>query len=736
MLQAEPRRRLFLSLFYANLLWFQVSYSQRSLGTFGPCVDLPLPYTPVGLTFSGPLRQPGAEITVASESPASLHFYAISDSGRIVKTGSAVLSLPCHELATADLDGDGWSEFVGLSPEGENILVLNRRGTASTEQSIPLGIHAQRFLLADIDNDGKKDILLYGKSAAGVTVLRGSGGGSFVQGPVLFQEVSASGLAVIDLNGDGIADVFLLNWLSNQLVVFFGISRGVFSEQVTVGLEAEPADLAITEVGRRRLVKIAVTLPEQKTITVFSGNAAGEFTPSASIQCPGMPTSVAFARLNADPIPDLIASTDKGIMTALGTSATEYALPVAYGVGFPGRLWKVTDLDGDKQADLMLIDQTSRRLVAVGNAESRSKVLWPEEYAVGVTPHGVCLTDVNGDGRSDIVVANSGSSSISVLLNRGNGTMSGQISYSVPEFPALVQTISGMDPPGGTVVTSHPRLDKIAVVRLNRENMPGGFTVIQAGNQPHVLYAAGNPSMGSLKILVRHSSARSVSFSLFEQISIRQFLEKSFRTEFPHKIRFLSSGDLRGTGNTDIVFATTDRSAGQVTVSAAPGTDVSSYKGFKTLFTIPDSLNAARFILCTERDDIGASDVLLGMGPPRNALAIAFRGERGDAGRPLTWVEGIHAAREESVIFRDLDGDGLRDLLVLDAERGEVLALYGLEGGQFTPPIVLCRARSGSAMAVKALGVEGALDLVLTDAERGTVSMHHAPFRNRQNGNR
>jgi hypothetical protein len=733
-LQPEPRCRFFLSLFYANLLWFQISYSQRSPGTLGPSIDVPLPYAPVGLTMSGPPRHPRPEIAVISEDPPSLHFYTVSDTGTIVEIGSAGLMHPCREIVSADLDGDGENEIVGLGRDGESVHIYKRHGTSVTETSVPVANRAQRLLIADIDNDGRKDLLVFGKSTAGVAVLRGVRAGLFVQGPVLFQEISASGLAVLDLNGDGIADVLLSNWLSNQLVVFFGISRGVFSEQVTVALEGEPADLAVSEVGRRRLFKIAVALPQQKKITVFDGNAAGEFVLNASIGCPSAPTAVSFAHLNADRIPDLVASTDKGMVSVLATTTKEYSTPVVYGIGTPGRLWNVADLDGDRLPDLVLIDQSQRRLVVAGNSESHSKVLWPEEYAVGNSPHGVCLADVNGDGLADIVVANSGSASLSVLLNRGNGKMSGQWSYTVPEFPALVRTIAGMNPPGGTVVTSHPRADKIAVVRLDQEKTRGGFTVIQAGSQPYILHAAGNPAMGALKILVRHTGARSVSFSLFEQISNRQYLEKSFRTDFPNRIRYLSSGDLRGSGNTDLVFVTVGRSAGQVTVATAPENESFSYKGFRTLFAVADTVNATRFVLCSEGDAVHGPDVILGLGPPLNALAIGSSGVRGDSGWQVTTVEGIRAAGEESVILRDLDGDGRRDLLVLDSEKGEVLVLYGLGSGQFSAPRLVCPAGPVSSMAVSALHAEGVFDLVLTNAEKGTVSVHRAPFRHLQDG--
>ncbi len=44
------------------------------------------------------------------------------------------------------------------------------------------------------------------------------------------------------------------------------------------------------------------------------------------------------------------------------------------------------------------------------------------EYAVGSGPYSVAAGDLNGDGRLDLVVANSLANSVSVLLGNGDGT--------------------------------------------------------------------------------------------------------------------------------------------------------------------------------------------------------------------------------------------------------------------------------------------------------------------------
>jgi hypothetical protein len=57
-------------------------------------------------------------------------------------------------------------------------------------------------------------------------------------------------------------------------------------------------------------------------------------------------------------------------------------------------------------------------LLGNGNGTFQSAV----NFAVGFDPSSVAVADVNGDGRPDLVVANTGSYTVSVLLGNGNGT--------------------------------------------------------------------------------------------------------------------------------------------------------------------------------------------------------------------------------------------------------------------------------------------------------------------------
>jgi hypothetical protein len=116
-------------------------------------------------------------------------------------------------VAVADVNGDGkpdmvvsnfWSSTVG-------VLLGNGDGTFQTAVTFTPGVQNSAIAIADVNGDGKPDLIV-GIWSGGVGVLLGNGDGTF-QPIVTYGSggVQVSDVAVADLNRDGKLDLIVAN---------------------------------------------------------------------------------------------------------------------------------------------------------------------------------------------------------------------------------------------------------------------------------------------------------------------------------------------------------------------------------------------------------------------------------------------------------------------------------------------------------------------------------------------
>ncbi len=717
-----------ISLLCAHLLWQDPAQSQLNVGPFGAFTDLPLRIPPSGLAVS-PRLKGFAEVFISTLQPPALMTYSLTDSATIAELKRWDLPAGIWLSPHIVVERGGTKRLAGLTEDRSEVLVLGLSNQKQSVTVIKLAEKPERILLTDIDNDRVTDLLAFGKTVSGVTAFRGLRNGRFEPGMLLFPNVSASDVAVTDLNGDGIADVFLLNWLANSLEVYFGISRGIFSEQVEIPLGSEPADLTIEGPSRRRIIRVAVTLPSTDRVAVVTGNGAGEFSPPVFVRFPASPNGVALRAINSDLAPDLITSTADGVLTAFGLQNRGFGSPTATGVIPATTLWNVSDIDGNGKADLLFYSATGRRLIIASNVEGGGKVRWPSSYLVGTGPRGVVITDLNRDGRGDIVVANSQSASISVLPGMGDSRFGGQRVSPVSEDPENLLPFGEASASSGIVI-SHARAGKISVVRFKPDGFTAGYIAIPTAPDPYALRVTGSGSEGGLRILVRNKRAASsaVSFSLFEQIGGSTFLERSYQTGFPATIRSLTVGNFTGNNGDDILFLTHGKESARTYVAVAPGGGTFSYSRFDTLFSYQDSATATRFVAAEDLNGDGVDDVILSRGGDSPAIGIARSTGNGQFDRDVRWIQGLRVPGRSMLNVLDADGDGLKDIVLFDELGQSILMLAGRGDGQMSAPRRICTVPGAGGFAVGPLTASGMNDLVVTFPQSGGLRVFYDPF--------
>lgn len=726
------RRRFALSLFYVQLLCSPTALAQRTHTSFGLFSDYQLDFRPSGFAV-GPPESGTTELVVIAANQPAIHFFEMSGPQRVKRTSTMTAQTTFRHIAAADMNRDTNIDYVALAEDGWSLSIFTRLPKKGwTESRIHLAAPAERFVIADINNDRRNDILLFGRISGGVSTLLGRASGTWKPGPVLFPEISASDVTVTDINGDGVADLLVLNWLSNQLIAYYGISQMVYTEQVAVQLDADPAELTITPVSEERTFLAAITCPEDKKIVVYSGNSLGDYRLTGTLPIGEKPWGVQFADVDGDGEADIITSSRLGIHVSFGTPAA-FTKPTVFGCARSDVVWHVTDMDRDGKADCVFVERGSNRLAFLLNAESDSKLARSiaadptVEYAVGTSPHGLVVADLNGDGRVDVAVANVESSSLSLLLNKGRGKLAGQIALPVGERPYHLRfVLSGRG--RKVLVASHRADDMISVVELGEEPEESVPLSVPTGNEPYVVHASEDSAR--LKFVVRYKAQRNRTylFSLFEQVSSEKFIEQSLRTTSATPIVALTVNPSGSLGSYDFVYATHNDKTKQTTIWHSVSAAGISFPPPAELFSFPDSSASTRIVLHNYVNKDGRKDVVVVMGAPQNRLGIWYNNGTDTPTDSIEWIRNVQPVDEDAVLIKDVNDDEQTDLLWIDGIRKTVVVLYGSERRGPRQPVDLVPAEGARSLRVGSMRDVRVNDLILSHPDRGTVSLIMNPF--------
>jgi hypothetical protein len=253
-------------------------------------------------------------------------------------------------VAIVDVNGDGKLDVVVTNQGSNSVSVLagNGAGGLGTKADITAGVGSGPtwVAIADVNGDGKSDLVVTNSVANNVSVLLGNGAGAFAAatGSPFATGTYPACVAVGDVNGDGKSDLVVANANAGTVSVLLGNGDGTFQAQSTLATGTTPVSVAIRDVNGDGMPDLVVANLGSATVSVFLGNGAGGFGAKTDFATGSQPYSVAVADLNGDGRQDLVAASRGGnsvsVLLALGQTAA--SLAVAPDTTFQSRSFTLT----------------------------------------------------------------------------------------------------------------------------------------------------------------------------------------------------------------------------------------------------------------------------------------------------------------------------------------------------------------------------------------------------------
>jgi hypothetical protein len=322
-------------------------------------------------------------------------------------------------VVAGDFNGDGKPDLAVANSKSSSISILLGNGDGTFQAQI-VAIQDVKVLdpnslaVGDFDGDGKLDLAigaLLGQGPEGVTIFPGQGDGTFRQG-AFYKFNSPSGLAAADLNGDGKPDLVVT--YRSAVAVMLGNGDGTFKPPVNYGPRGLVAVADFNGDGKPDLV---VSTLSQTGIWLGDGN--GVFEPPLAYIAFNSTLAIAVGDFNGDGKPDVAVSglTTEGVSTLSVLLGTGTGTLQTTGTYTMGGIPAVGDFNQDGKLDLAI--GTAGVAILLGNG--RGGLQHPSNVPAHVEmPHVVASGDFDGDGKDDLVVIDVSDVGVSVILANGH----------------------------------------------------------------------------------------------------------------------------------------------------------------------------------------------------------------------------------------------------------------------------------------------------------------------------
>jgi hypothetical protein len=325
------------------------------------------------------------------------------------------------QVAVGKVDSDPYDDLVLSGHPIVNTFLSLADGSL---QPMPQSLAANwQVAIADMNLDGKGDMLLTDTGNGAITVSLGNGDGSFRSAISVPAGKTPQGVASADLNSDGKPDLLAVDQSAAELYVYLGKGDGMvtFAQKQTTVMGGSPLWISTADINGDSWPDVVVANLSSANLSLFLGKGDGTLLPPKQISTISGPCDVEIADLDLDGRLDLAVNgegPEHAVAVHLADGEGGFRPMVKYGYqDGSGQGIAISDLNADGWPDLVAVSAfSSPARVFLG---AGSGVFLPERTfnGAGSNPFNVRAVDLNRDGKPDLVLSDGTSRMISVLLN-------------------------------------------------------------------------------------------------------------------------------------------------------------------------------------------------------------------------------------------------------------------------------------------------------------------------------